>query len=80
MTPLPGGDGHGVGAVQRHRFGAPSFEHDGSGPGVLAALIVIPERGLSLAVACNGGGDNRPTIKRFSEVVDQVLARVLASR
>ena len=66
-------------AVRRTRLGAPSLEHDGSGPGFLAWVIAIPSRDLVLALACNGGGESAAEGRRFFEITDALL-EVLAEQ
>ena len=66
-------DAEALGAVRRSRLGAPSIEHDGSGPGFLAWVIAIPERDVVLAVACNGGGESAAQGRRFFEITESLL-------
>lgn len=73
MTRLDARTGHGPGPVHRERLGARSLEHDGSGPGFFAWLVVIPDRELVLAVACNGGDESRERGQRFARVVAAML-------
>jgi D-alanyl-D-alanine carboxypeptidase len=68
------GTGHGLGPVVRLRDGKRSLEHDGAGPGFMAWLIVVPERELVLAVACNGGQETREQARRLFELTEAMLA------
>ncbi|WP_373047965.1 serine hydrolase domain-containing protein [Vulgatibacter sp.] len=77
MTQLDTATGHGLGPVHRSRFGMRSLEHDGAGPGFLAWLVVIPERDLVLAVACNTDGEARANGQRFAAHVNEMLQVVV---
>jgi CubicO group peptidase (beta-lactamase class C family) len=48
---------------------APTLEHDGSGPGFYAALVVVPSTGLVLAVATNGGNESKAEATTFGTIV-----------
>lgn len=76
MTRLDGEAGHGRGPVFRQRSGLQSLEHDGGGPGFMAWLLVVPERGLVMAVACNGDGEERETARRLFEWTEEALSAV----
>ncbi len=66
-----------IATVRRVRAGAPSIEHDGSGPGFLAWLIVVPNHDLVIAVACNGGGESRAVGERFHAITDDLVEALL---
>ncbi len=70
------GQGHGLGPIHGERLGAPTLEHDGSAPGFYAALIVIPERDIVVAIATNGGNEAAAEIEAFSAIVDDVVTAV----
>lgn len=73
MTQLEAERGHGLGPVVGTRLGARSLEHDGGSPGFLACLIVVPERRLVLALACNGDGEVRANGLALQRVADALL-------
>jgi len=74
MTQLEVERGHGLGPVVGTRLGARSLEHDGGSPGFLACLVVVPDRRLVLALACNGDGEVRANALVLQRVVAELLA------
>ncbi len=75
--PLKDNNRYGLGIIHQQRLGELTLEHDGSGPGFMARLVVVPERNLVLAVACNGSTESREEIERFRELTDAMLTVVL---
>jgi CubicO group peptidase (beta-lactamase class C family) len=69
--------GQGPGPVYRVRRGLHTVEHDGGGPGFMAWLVVIPERDVVLALACNGDGEDKARARRLFELTEAMLAVVL---
>lgn len=59
----------GLGLFRNTRLDAPSLEHDGSGPGFHAALVVVPSKDLVLALATNGGNETKNESAAFGKVV-----------
>lgn len=70
------GHDHGLGPVHAVRLGSPSLEHDGSGPGFYAALVVIPDQDVVVAVVTNGGNEAPQEVGAFSQVVDEAVRAV----
>lgn len=62
-------DGPPLGMFRNSRIGAPTLEHDGSGPGFHAALVVVPEKNAVLALATNGGSESKEEGARFGRIV-----------
>lgn len=73
------GRGHGRGPIHGSLDGHATLEHDGGGPGFLAALIVVPDLDLSVAVACNGDGDDPAIAQRLGPNLRDVLRETLSS-
>jgi CubicO group peptidase (beta-lactamase class C family) len=67
------GHDHGLGPVHSVRLGSPSLEHDGRGPGIYAALVVIPDQDVVVAVVTNGGNESPQEVATFSQVVDEAV-------
>lgn len=67
------GQGHGLGPIHSVRLGAPSLEHDGSGPGFYAALVVIPDKDMVLAIATNGGNELASESRTFAQIVSAAV-------
>lgn len=72
------GSGHGLGPVHKSRLGAASLEHDGSGQGFYAWLVVIPELNVTVAVATNGGNESSEEAAAFAQIVDAAVQAVPA--
>lgn len=70
------GSGHGLGPIHRTRLGAPSLEHDGSTEGFHAALVVIPDADITVAVATNGGNGTRAEEAAFAAIVSAAVEAV----
>jgi D-alanyl-D-alanine carboxypeptidase len=70
------GSGHGLGPIHSVRMGAPSLEHDGSGPGFYAALVVVPDHQIVLAIATNGGNESAAEAATFGGVVSAAVQAV----
>ena len=66
---MTGTDGAALGLFRSTRLDAPSLEHDGSGPGFYAALIVIPSKDIVVALAANGGNEIEEETAAFADVV-----------
>jgi D-alanyl-D-alanine carboxypeptidase len=62
-------DGAPLGLFRNTRLGAPSLEHDGSGPGFYAGFVVIPSKNLVLAMAANGGNETKEEGAAFENLV-----------
>jgi hypothetical protein len=77
MTALDSDQGHAAGPVVRRWMAVRTLEHDGAGPGFMAWLVLIPERGLTLAVASNGDGETRSNFQRMFELTEEMLAILL---
>jgi CubicO group peptidase (beta-lactamase class C family) len=73
LHPMARPDGPPLGLFRNTRLGAPSLEHDGSGPGFYAALVVVPQKHVTLAVATNGGNEQKPDGASFAGVVRQLV-------
>lgn len=73
------GEGHGLGPVHGVRLGRRTLEHDGSGPGFHAALVVIPGQDVVVAVLTNGGTEVRQESDAFAEIVDAVVDAVVGA-
>lgn len=71
-------DGEPLGLFPDTRLDATSLEHDGSGPGFHAQLIVIPSKSVVLAMATNGGNENKDEGRAFANVVRDTLSAVPA--
>ncbi|MBX3190643.1 MAG: beta-lactamase family protein [Labilithrix sp.] len=71
-------DGKPLGLFLDTRLDATSLEHDGSGPGFRAALIILPSKSLVLAVATNGGNEAKDEGTAFANVVRGALSAVPA--
>ncbi len=63
-----------LGLFHGTRLGAVSLEHDGSGPGFHAALVVVPDAGLVVALATNGGSETKAEAFAFSDAVEKAVA------
>lgn len=72
------GSGHGLGPVRGTRLGASSLEHDGSGQGFYAWLVVIPDLDITLAVATNGGNETSDEVQAFADIVESALLAIPA--
>jgi CubicO group peptidase (beta-lactamase class C family) len=70
------GTGHGLGPVHGQRLGASTLEHDGSAPGFLAALIVIPSLDIVVAIMTNGGNEDQDQGEAFQEIVEDIVEAV----
>ena len=68
--------GDGLGVIHSQRLGAASLEHDGSAPGFYAALVVVPERDVVVALATNGGNEAAGEVNAFTGIVDGVVRAV----
>jgi CubicO group peptidase (beta-lactamase class C family) len=66
---MTGVDGSTLGVFRNKRLDVPSLEHDGSGPGFYAALVVVPSKNVVVALAANGGNELKDEVAIFSEVV-----------
>jgi CubicO group peptidase (beta-lactamase class C family) len=62
-----------LGIFRGTRLGAPSLEHDGSGPGFHAALVVVPSKDIVLAIATNGGSETKEEGTAFGAVVQSCI-------
>jgi CubicO group peptidase (beta-lactamase class C family) len=71
-------DGKPLGLFLDTRLDATSLEHDGSGPGFYAALIVIPSKSVVLAMATNGGNETKDEATAFANVVRSTLSAMPA--
>jgi len=80
MTVAPKDGDYGLGVVHGRRGDLATLEHDGSGPGFLCRLVVVPSRQVVVAVLCNGGGDRQPEGRRFGEMTNLMVDAVLATR
>lgn len=69
-------DGATLGLFRNTRLDAPSLEHDGSGPGFHAALVVIPSKSLVLAMAANGGNETKDEGRAFGNIVGSAVDAV----
>lgn len=67
-------DGATLGLFRNTRLDAPSLEHDGSGPGFHAALIVVPAKSLVVAMAANGGNEKKEEATAFANVVGSAVS------
>ncbi len=76
LHPMTSGDGYGLGMVHGERFGAPTLEHDGSGPGFYAALVVFPSRDAVVAIATNGGNEQSSEVNAFGNAVSAAAQAV----
>lgn len=70
------GADHGLGPIHSVRLGVPSLEHDGSGPGFYAALVVVPDHQIVLAIATNGGNESAAEAATFGGVVSAAVESV----
>ena len=70
LAEMTSADGQGV--IHAQRLGAASREHDGSAPGFYAALVVVPERDVVVALATNGGNEAAGEVNAFTGIVDGV--------
>jgi len=68
---------HGLGPIHRERFGLATLEHDGGGPGFSSWLVVLPDRGVVLAIACNGDGESRDRAARLFEITRDMLGVII---
>lgn len=78
LHPMTLGDGHGLGPIHGERLGEASLEHDGSGPGFYAALVVLPASRVVVSIATNGGNEQADEVATFSNAVGaavQAIAR-----
>ncbi len=73
---MSGPDGKTLGLFRNERLEAMSLEHDGSGPGFHAALVIVPSKGLVLAMATNGGNETKEEATAFGKIVGSVLGAV----
>ena len=62
-------DGPTLGLFRNTRLDAPSLEHDGSGPGFYAALIIVPSKNIVVALGTNGGNQTKAEGVGFTDVV-----------
>jgi CubicO group peptidase (beta-lactamase class C family) len=69
-------DGATLGLFRNTRLDAPSLEHDGSGPGFHAALVVVPSKNLVVALATNGGNETKQEAAAFTDVVAAAVSAV----
>jgi CubicO group peptidase (beta-lactamase class C family) len=69
-------DGPTLGLFRNQRLDATSLEHDGSGPGFYAALVVIPSKSLVLAMAANGGNETKEEGTAFGRIVGSAVSAV----
>lgn len=69
-------DGATLGLFHSTRLDAPSLEHDGSGPGFYAALIVIPSKSLVVAMATNGGNETKDEAAAFGNTMGAAVNAV----
>lgn len=60
-----------LGLFKKERLGVESLEHDGSGPGFHAALVIVPAKSAVIAVAVNGGNETKPETRLFDNVVER---------
>jgi hypothetical protein len=60
----------------RSGLDVPSLEHDGSGPGFYAALIVVPSKDIVVALAANGGNETKEEGTAFTEAVRAAVTAV----
>ncbi len=70
------GTGHGLGPVHGERLDVPTLEHDGSAPGFLSALVVIPDLDIVVAIMTSGGNEDAEEADEFQEIVAEVVAAV----
>jgi CubicO group peptidase (beta-lactamase class C family) len=73
---MTGTDGATLGLFRNTRLDAPSLEHDGSGPGFYAALIVVPSKDIVVALAANGGNETKEEGTAFTEAVRAAVIAV----
>ncbi|MBX3218183.1 MAG: serine hydrolase, partial [Labilithrix sp.] len=66
-------DGNSLGLFVAKRLDATSLEHDGSGPGFHASLIILPSKSVVLAMATNGGNETKDEGAAFADVVRSTL-------
>ncbi|MBX3210561.1 MAG: beta-lactamase family protein [Labilithrix sp.] len=66
-------DGNPLGLFVAKRLDATSLEHDGSGPGFHASLIILPSKSVVLAMATNGGNETKDEGAAFADVVRSTL-------
>ena len=71
-------EGKALGLFLDTRLDATSLEHDGSGPGFRAALIIVPSKSAVLAMATNGGNEAKDEGAAFANVVRSTLNAVPA--
>jgi CubicO group peptidase (beta-lactamase class C family) len=69
-------DGATLGLFRNKRLDTTSLEHDGSGPGFYAALVVIPSKSLVLAMAANGGNETKEEGTAFGNIVGSAVSAV----
>jgi len=62
-----------LGLFPRTRADRRTLEHDGSGPGFHAALVVVPESEVVVALASNGGSESKAEAEAFAEVLEHVV-------
>lgn len=67
------GSGHGLGPIHGERLGSPTLEHDGSTPGFLAALVVVPEQDIVVAIMTNGGNEDTEQGEDFQVLVTEIV-------
>lgn len=78
MTQAPsGGLGYGYGLIHAPFEGQPAMNHDGSGPGFLARVMILPRSQLVMAVVCNGGKESREQGLAFGALTEEMLRTVL---
>lgn len=76
-TSVEGERGYGLGIIHKTFAGLKTLEHDGSSPGFLARLIILPEQNIVIAVASNGGNETQAQGIAFKEITDRILTVVL---
>lgn len=76
LAAMTEGDGYGLGIIHGQRLGAPSLEHDGSGPGFYGALVVVPAENVVVALATSGGNESQDEVAVFSGIVEAAVSAV----
>lgn len=71
-------DGNPLGLFVGKRLDATSLEHDGSGPGFHAALIIVPSKSVVLAMSTNGGNETKDEGTAFAKVVRSAVNAIPA--
>lgn len=69
-------DGEPLGLFLETRLDATSLEHDGSGAGFYAELVVVPSKSAVLAMATNGGNETKDEVTAFAAVIRATLNAV----